>query len=220
MDECQCQLATILSHPFEQNTYIAWLSGRSDCLVVDPGLEPKKIVRFLEHHDLTPAAILNTHGHSDHIGGNAALKARWPDCPIVIGRNDASKLTDASQNLSAAFGVPMVSPPADVLVDDGNLYEAAGFSLEVLSIPGHTVGHVVFVWKGQSPAMAFVGDVIFSGSVGRTDFPDGDHHALISGIRKKLFILPDATILLSGHGEPTTVGEEKRSNPFVGVSAR
>lgn len=214
------QLTTILSHPFEQNTYIATLEGRTDCVVVDPGLEPEKILRHLDQHRLAPAAILITHGHSDHIAGNVALKKRWPSCPVVIGAADAPKLTDPWLNLSANFGVPMVCPVADVMVNDGDTYEAAGFEWQVRTIPGHSVGHVVFLWEGQEPAVVFVGDVIFSGSIGRTDFPDGNHRQLLLGIRSKLFTLPDATILLPGHGEATTVGDEKRSNPFVGLGAR
>lgn len=211
------QILTVLCHPFEQNTYVAWLDGRSDCVVIDPGLEPAKILDALEKRRLGLAAILDTHGHSDHIGGNAALKERWPDCPLVIGAGDAAKLTDPWANLSAAFGVPLLSPAADVLVNDGNVYQAAGMDWLVRSIPGHTSGHVVFLC---GPRHVFVGDVIFAGSIGRTDFPDGDHHQLLAGIRSKLFSLPDDTVLLPGHGPATTVGEEKRTNPFVGLSAR
>ena len=220
MKQPDLQLATILSHPFEQNTYVAWLRGRTDCVVVDPGLEPEKIIRHLDQQGLVPAAILDTHGHSDHVAGNAAVKQRWPDCPLVIGAGDAAKLTDPWLNLSASFGVPLVSPPADVLVNDGDTFEAAGFNWQVRTIPGHTSGHVVYLWEGQDPPLVFVGDVIFAGSIGRTDFPDGDHRQLILGIRSKLFTLPDETILLPGHGDATTVGEEKRNNPFVGLSAR
>jgi hydroxyacylglutathione hydrolase len=214
------QLATIVSQPFGQNSYVAGLRGRTDCVVIDPGLEPQKIIRHLEEHGLTPAAILITHGHSDHIGGNAAVKKRWPDCSIVIGAADAPKLTDPWLNLSASFGTPLVSPAADQTVNDSDDYDAAGFHWQVRTIPGHSVGHVVYLWEGQEPAVVFVGDVIFAGCIGRTDFPDGDQRALLFGIRSKLFTLPDETILLPGHGEPTTVGKEKRDNPFAGLSPR
>jgi hydroxyacylglutathione hydrolase len=214
------QLTVVLSHPFEQNAYIAQLRNRTDCVVVDPGLEPEKIVRHLEQRGLTPAAILNTHGHGDHIGGNAVLKKKWPACPLVIGTNDAPKLGDPWLNLSDGFGTPLVSPPADVTVEDGDVYTAAGFDWQVRSIPGHSSGHVVYLWEGQEPPIVLVGDVIFAGSIGRTDFPDGNHRQLVLGIRSKLFTLPDDTILLPGHGSSTTVGEEKRHNPYAGVRGK
>jgi hydroxyacylglutathione hydrolase len=215
VNESQFKLATIVSAPFDENTYVASLAGRHDCLVVDPGLEPEKIFDYLDQQKLTPAAFLITHGHADHIGGNEALKARWPEVPLVIGAGDAPKLTDAWLNLSGQFGLPIVSPPADVLLREGDVYRAAGFDLQVLEIPGHSIGHVVFVWQAPSPAVVFGGDVLFAGSIGRTDFPDGSHAQLITGIRTKLFALPDDTIVLPGHGPTTTVGQEKRSNPFV-----
>lgn len=220
MKQPDLQLTTIISEPFQQNTYIATISGRDDCVVIDPGLEPDKIIGHLEQEGVVPAAILITHGHSDHIAGNAALKKRWPDCPLVVGANDAPKLTDPWLNLSAGFGVPLVSPAADVLLHDGDSYEAAGFEWQVREIPGHSVGHVVYLWEGREPPVVFVGDVIFAGSIGRTDFPDGDQRRLILGIRSKLFTLPDETILLSGHGPTTTVGQEKQSNPYCGLGCR
>ncbi|MBN1588234.1 MAG: MBL fold metallo-hydrolase [Pirellulales bacterium] len=219
MDGAKIDLKRIVSTPFEENTFIARLAQRDDCVVVDPGLEPEKTIRYLETQGLRPAAILVTHGHSDHIGGNGALKDRWPDCPLVIGSKEVSKLTDPKGNLSAMFGVGLVSPPADVTVDHGQTYSAAGLDFEVREIPGHSIGHVVFVVKDHCPPWVFVGDVIFSGSIGRTDFPDGDFHALAKGIREELFTLPDETVLLPGHGPKTTVGEEKRTNPFVGLQA-
>lgn len=219
MNQPEAQIVRIVSVPFEENTYIARIEGREDCLVIDPGLEPEKIIEKLESLGVTPAAILNTHGHGDHIGGNAALKRRWPACPIIIGVGDAPKLTDPTKNLSVAFGAALRSPPADVTVRGGQTYEVAGFTLEILDVPGHSVGHVVYLWKGHQPYIAFVGDVIFAGSIGRADFPDGDPERLLSGIRSKLFTLPDETLLLSGHGPETTVGREKRDNPYVGEGA-
>ena len=219
MKEPEFRLATVVSLPFQENAYVAQLEGRSDCLVIDPGLEPEKILAHLDGHGLIPAAILNTHGHSDHIGGNAALKERWADCPLVIGSGDAAKLTDPTRNLSATFGVRLVSPPADVTLNEGDSYSAAGFDLQVREIPGHSSGHVVFLWMDHNPPVAFVGDVIFAGSIGRTDFADGDFDQLVWGIHQKLFRLPDETMLLSGHGPPTTVGHEKRTNPYVRLSS-
>ena len=209
----------MVSAPFGENTYIAHLEGRSDCLVVDPGLEPDEILAFLDEHALEPAAMLITHGHSDHIAGNGALKERYPGCPIVISHGDAPKLTDPMLNLSGAFGARLISPPADVLVGEGDVYSAAGFDLLVREIPGHSVGHVVFVWRGGKPIVVFGGDVLFAGSVGRTDFPDGSFEQLAENIHKKLFTLPDDTQVLPGHGPVTTVGQEKRNNPFVGAPA-
>jgi hydroxyacylglutathione hydrolase len=214
--DAKLRIACVVSTPFEENCYIAHLDGRNDCIVVDPGLEPERIIDHLAKSGLAPAAILNTHGHSDHVAGNDMLKQHWPPCPIVIGAEEAHKLTDPTQNLSAMFGLPLRSPPADATVRDGDTYSAAGIELEVLAVPGHSAGHVVYLWKGGNPSVGFVGDVIFAGSVGRTDFPDGDFGQLAEGIRRKLFTLPDETILLPGHGPQTTVGREKRHNPFVG----
>jgi glyoxylase-like metal-dependent hydrolase (beta-lactamase superfamily II) len=212
-------VASIVSAPFEENTYIAHLEGRNDCLVIDPGLEPELILEHLDEKGLRPAAILITHGHSDHIAGNGALKRRFADCPIVVSRGDAPKLTDPMLNLSGAFGARLVSPPGDVLVGEGDVYSAAGFDLEVREIPGHSIGHVVFIWRAGKPIVVFGGDVLFAGSIGRTDFPDGSFEQLAGNIHAKLFTLPDDTQVLPGHGPVTTVGREKRTNPFVGAPA-
>ncbi|MBI3837428.1 MAG: MBL fold metallo-hydrolase [Planctomycetia bacterium] len=185
----------------------------------DRPLEPHKILAYLEQNELEPAAILITHGHSDHIAGNAAVKERYPACPIVVSYGDAPKLTDPDLNLSSAFGVRLYSPPGDVLVAEGDSYGAAGFDLVVREIPGHSTGHVVFIWQSGQPMVVFGGDVLFAGSVGRADLPGGSFEQLASGIWTKLFTLPDDTQVLPGHGPPTTIGQEKRTNPFVGAPA-
>lgn len=219
MPDSPLQIARIVSMPFNQNTYILHLLGRKDCIVIDPGLEPYKIIDYLIAADLTPAAILCTHGHSDHIAGNASIKGRWPDCPLVIGAGDAYKLTDSEANLSAPFGLPLVSPPADATVAEGDIYEAAGVKLAVRETPGHSRGHVVFIYEDAATRLVFGGDVLFRGSIGRTDFPDGSFDELRDAIHQKLFSMPDDTTIHPGHGPETTVGFEKRRNPFVGAPA-
>jgi glyoxylase-like metal-dependent hydrolase (beta-lactamase superfamily II) len=219
LDHDDFQLATIVSAPFEENSYVAYRTGNDQCLVLDPGLDPQQIVDVLASRQLTPAAILLTHGHADHIAGNAALKQLWPDCPLLIGRGDAPKLTDARLNLSAGYGLPLTSPPADRLLDDGEVVSAAGFDLLVREIPGHSSGHVVFIWREHRPMYVFAGDVLFAGSVGRTDFPDGSMPQLAKGIHRHLFNLAGDTVVLSGHGEPTTIAAEQATNPFVGRPA-
>lgn len=213
------RLASVISAPFAENTYVLWREGGGDCIVVDPGMEPDKIFALLDEHGLTPTAILLTHGHADHIAGNGALKERWPDCPLVIGTREANKLIDPWENLSATFGYRLVSPPADVLVNEGDVYQAAGFACEVYDLPGHSTGHVVYVVRGQQPTFVLAGDTLMAGSIGRTDFPGGSFELLNAGIQQKIFTLPDDTLVLSGHGPGTTVGREKVSNPFVGQAA-
>lgn len=206
---------TIESMPFAQNSYVAHLGNRHDCVVVDPGLQPDLILDVLKQGGLQPVAILITHGHCDHIAGIPFLKEHWPACPVVVGRGDAPMLTDPKLNLSAQYGLPYATGPADVLLDDGQTYAAAGLELETRTIPGHSAGHVVFVVRGVEPPVVFGGDVLFNGSIGRTDFPGGSFQRLADGIRTKLYTLPDDALVYPGHGPPTTVGREKRSNPFV-----
>lgn len=210
---------SIVSVPFEENSYIAYLSDRSDCIVFDPGLEPGKIFAELENRKLTPAAILCTHGHSDHIAGNAAMKQRSPEVPLVIGAGDEPKLSDPVANLSAGFGIELISPPADRTVREGDVIEYAGIRLKVLETPGHSSGHVVFAAEDAAPTHLFSGDVLFAGSVGRTDFPGCSFSVLKQSIDEKLFPYADDTIVLPGHGPTTTIGAEKQTNPFVGQNA-
>lgn len=206
--------------PFEENSYVVHLDSRRDCLIVDPGLEPDLIVDYVVERGLSPASILITHGHADHIGGNHALKQQWPDCPIVTGAGEAAKLCDPVLNLSAGYGIEVTSPPADVLLSDGDVWESGGLKLVAREIPGHSEGHLVFIWNEASPIQVFGGDVLFAGSIGRTDFPGGSFQQLARGIHTILFALPADTVVWPGHGPATTVGRERQGNPFVGTGGR
>ncbi len=211
-------IESVISRPFEQATYILWKTGQKQAIVVDPGFDPRGILQLLEHEGLALTAILNTHGHLDHIAGNRPIKEAYPDAPLVIGRGDAVMLSDPAANLSESYGLPVTSPPADLLVDDGDVLDYAGFRLVVREIPGHSPGSVVFLSGETSPRFVLGGDVLFAGSIGRTDM-GGDFALLVRGVREKLWPLHEQTVVYPGHGPATTIGREKRDNPFVGDAA-
>lgn len=184
--------------------------------MIDPGFEPEVILEFLEEQGLQLAAIINTHGHVDHIAGNRAMKEAFPAAPIVIGQNDAEMLVDPDLNLSGGHGIPITSPAKDRGLADGDTLDYAGIPMTCWDLPGHSPGHVVYYIEQTTPPTLIGGDVLFRGGIGRTDFPGGSMQQLLTGIRKKLWVLPGDTVVYPGHGPVTTIRQEKRSNPFCG----
>jgi len=201
--------------PLACNCYLAADEQSGLAAVIDPGDEAGLIAATCEQEGVTPALIINTHAHADHIGGDAELKRLYPDARLCIGAGDAALLRDSVRNLSVMLGRTGRMPEPDLLLEDGQSVEFGSCVLRTLETPGHTTGAICLVADQEQPPVVFCGDLIFAGGVGRTDLPGGDWDALLCSIREKIFALPDETTLLPGHGPDTTVGEEKRSNPFL-----
>lgn len=192
------------------NCYLVGCKKTRDIIVIDPGGEAELILEQIDRNGLHVTAVVNTHGHGDHIGANAEMMEATGK-PLLIGEKDAQMLPDAWKNLSAPFGLKIVSPPATRTLKEGDTIEIGERSLSVIETPGHSLGSVTLVGDG----FAVVGDLIFAGSVGRTDLTGGNMSQLLKMIHDKILPLGDDCILYPGHGPETTVGEEKRSNPFL-----
>ena len=201
--------------PIMANCFILGCEATRQAAVIDPGDEADRILRSLAADALTVTQIINTHGHFDHVSANKKMKDAT-GAPISIHPLDAPMLTSLSRS-AAAWGLSAEDSPApDKAIEDGDTIPVGNLSVNVLHTPGHTPGGVSLLVEDA----VFVGDTLFQGSVGRTDFPGGDFETLRTSIQSKLFTLDENVTVYPGHNQPTTIGHEKKHNPFVGENAR
>lgn len=205
-------------NPFSENTYVLY-DETNECIIIDPGCftknEQEELTSFVSSNGLTPKLVLNTHGHIDHVLGNAFVKEFY-SVPLWIPKEEESTF-NAVPTYAGSYGFDGYEhATADHLVKDGENITFGNSSLTTIFAPGHSAGHVAFVNKDQNICIG--GDILFNGSIGRTDLPGGNFEALINSIHTKLFALKDNTTVYPGHGPKTTIGKEKASNPFCAVN--
>lgn len=202
---------TLHTGPINTNTYVAYGAREGECFVVDPA-DAEKTLAFLSEKGLKPTHILLTHGHFDHILGVARLQAQT-GAKIFIGALDAAALHDDSESLAIASRYPVQAAWADRELADGDIFEAAGFSIKALFTPGHTAGGMCYAVEGEG--VLFAGDTLFKLSVGRSDLPGGDPQALYRSIAEKLFTLPGDYTVYPGHADATSLRFERAHNPYM-----
>ena len=203
--------------PFQQNCTLLWDDDTRRAVVIDPGGDVDQILGAIDQTGVTVERVLLTHGHLDHAGGTmglvAALREKGLDVTIDGPDRRDQFLLDAVAKQAAQYGFQADNVVPDRWLVEGDAIEWAGHRFDVLHCPGHTPGHVVFI--NHAARFAVLGDVLFQGSIGRTDFPYGDHQALIDAIQAKLMVLDDDFSFLCGHGPGSSIGAERRSNPFL-----
>ncbi len=197
--------------PLQVNCFIVACSKTRDAMVVDPGDEGQKILDILRKEKLQLKIVVNTHGHFDHIGANRLL-VEETNAELLIHEKDVPLMGQAAQH-AALYGLTTTpSPEPTRTLAGGDRFKVGELEVTVIHTPGHSAGGICLLVGDH----LFSGDSLFAGSVGRTDLPGGDHSALIDGVKKRLMVLPEDTVVHPGHGPDTTIGEEQRSNPFVG----
>jgi len=206
--------AVFTVNPFQENSSVVY-DESGECAIIDPGFsnraEQKELVDFIDKHQLKPVLLLNTHCHIDHILGNRFVADTYK-LKLQIHPLDRP-LLDAAKTYAHMYGLDYDhSPDPEILFEEGDIISFGKTKMDILHLPGHAPGHVIFVHHASKTIIG--GDIIFRGSIGRTDLPGGNHQDLLDSIEQKLFTLPDDYTVYPGHGPTTTVGFEKRTNPF------
>lgn len=204
------QTLSLAVGPLQSNCHILFDDETKNAILFDPGADGPSIEEALTQNGLTPLMILNTHGHGDHIAAIGYIKEKY-NISLYIHSGDEPMLTDPDKNLSSFIGMPVTAPAADHILNDNDEIVFEGRVIKVYHTPGHSPGCVSFHIEN----LLFSGDVLFKQSIGRSDLPDSSYEDLMQGIRNKLLVLPDDTIVYPGHGPLTTIGDEKLSNPFL-----
>lgn len=196
----------------ETNCYLISCEKTKEAAVIDPGGEEAAdlILNLLQKNNFDLKYIINTHGHIDHIIGNSLLKTKT-EALLLIHRLDADMLVDANKNFSSFMGKEIYSPPADKLLEEGDEISLGTLKLIIIHTPGHTPGGISLVLNN----IVFTGDTLFAGGIGRTDLPGGSYQDLQKSIKEKLLFLSDDKIIYPGHGPDSTIGEERRTNPYL-----
>jgi len=196
------------------NTYLVWDEKSKEAMLVDPADKSEKLLNEIKNMGLTVKYVVNTHGHGDHIGGNTFFREACK-AQLVIHRSDAEMLIDSAKNLSAYMGTNIVTKAPDLKLDGGEVLSLGSEEIKIIATPGHSKGGICLYFDKT----LISGDTLFAQSVGRSDLPGGDHNTLVKSIKEKLFILPEETLVLPGHGAETTIADEQVANPFVGFAA-
>ncbi len=194
------------------NTYFVWNEENNEGIIIDPAGDQERIFDRVNQYGFKVVAILITHGHFDHVFALDEVRNKYK-VPAYIGINEKEVLATPNLNLTSSFLGQFISLEADVYLNDGEEFTLAGMNIRAIEVPGHTVGGMCYYFVDDN--VVFSGDTLFAGSVGRSDFPGGSGRALVLGIQKGLYVLPDETKVYPGHGDDTTIGYEKVHNPFV-----
>lgn len=208
------KVETLILGDYETNSYILTADDvTKDCLIIDTGLAPEPLIDYLKSNNLTPQALILTHGHADHIMGVNVLRENWGDIKVAIHKADAEMLTRPARNMSLLAGSAFKTEPADILIDEEGAIEFASLKFDILHTPGHSSGGICLY--SSEHGVVFVGDTLFASSIGRTDLHGGDYNTLIASIKQKLLVLPPKTRVFAGHGPETTIEVEMRTNQYL-----